>query len=157
MSQMNTGLHRDGATAPSVAQGAQGRATPVVEVPERPAFAPNVELVGEMPETGFTQRQWLLQRDGKFLQVTELLYRVAEQINGERTLEEIAEGVTASTEWLVTADNVRQLIQAKLSPLGLIATADGSAISGSRVSCEQRAPSPLAVNMRTRVIGPHII
>jgi putative peptide zinc metalloprotease protein len=129
----------------------------MAELPERPALAPGVELAGEMPETGFTQQQWLLQRDGKFLQVTELLYRVAEQINGERTLEEIAEAVTASTEWLVTADNVRQLIEAKLIPLGLVATSDGSNTFGSRASGEESAPSPLGVNMRKRVIGPQII
>ena len=43
-----------------------GQSAPVVEVPERPALSQNVQLVGEMPETGFTDRQWLVQRDGRW-------------------------------------------------------------------------------------------
>ena len=61
-----------------------------MDVPERPALAPNVELSGKMQGTGFQQQQWLIQRDQQFIQVTELLYRVAENANGERALEEIA-------------------------------------------------------------------
>src|SRR5688500_7847983 len=64
------------------------------DVPERPALAPNVELSGEMQEGGFADQQWLVQRNGTFIQLTELLYRVAEQANGERTLEEMAAGVS---------------------------------------------------------------
>ena len=59
-----------------------------------------------MPGTGFKDRQWLIERDGRFIQVTELLYRVAEQANGTRTLEKIAEKVTESTDWMVDADDV---------------------------------------------------
>jgi putative peptide zinc metalloprotease protein len=122
-------------------------------VPERPALAPNIQLVGEMQETGFEDRQWLIQRGGRFMQVTELLYRVAEQANGERTLEEIAAGVTESTDWMVSSDNVRQLIQLKLIPAGLIAPEGGSSLPHE----EGRTPSPLALNMRMKTIGPRVI
>ena len=83
----------------------------VIQVPERPQLAPNIELSGQMQESGFKDRQWLIQRDGHFIQVSELLYRIAEQANGERTLEEIAAGVTESTDWIVSGGNVHQLIQ----------------------------------------------
>jgi hypothetical protein len=49
---------------------------------ERPRLAANVSLIGEMPETGFTEQQWLIQRAGRFVQVTELLYRIAEHADG---------------------------------------------------------------------------
>ena len=88
-----------------------GQSAPAVEVPERPALSQNVQLVGEMPETGFTDRQWLIQRDGRFIQLTELLYRIAEHANGDRTLEEIAARVTDATVWVVTAADVRQLLR----------------------------------------------
>src|SRR5215212_6062996 len=94
--------------------------TAAVDVPERPRLAPGVELLGQMQDTAFVDRQWLIQRDGAFLQVTELLYRVAERIDGERTVEEIAAELTASTDWAVTAENVRQLLFAKLIPMGLV-------------------------------------
>jgi putative peptide zinc metalloprotease protein len=127
--------------------------TPGAEVPERPALAPGVELVGEMQDTGFAERQWLIQRDGRFLQVTELLYRVAERIDGNRTLEEIATAITASTEWIVTADNVRQLIGKKLSPMGLILGADGAAARRTQV----RERSPLQINLRLKALSPRLI
>jgi len=59
-------------------------------VSERPALAPQVHLSGQMQASGFTEPLWLIQRDGQFLQVSQLLYRVAELANGERTLGEIA-------------------------------------------------------------------
>lgn len=135
------------------------QAATAVAVTEYPALAPQVHLLGEMQGTGFKDRQWLIQRDSQFIQLTELLYRVAEQANGERTLEEIAAGVTAATEWLVSADNVRQILQAKLIPLGLIATALRDDVPGASAAATatERPRSPLALNLRMKVIGPGAI
>ena len=124
-----------------------------LDVPARPTLAANVELSGAMQGTGFQEQPWLIQRDTHFIQVTELLYRVAEHANGARTLEQIAEAVTQSTDWMVTPDHVRYLIQTKLIPLGLIAPADGSAVP-------QRAGqggSALAFTLRRTVINPRVI
>lgn len=106
-----------------------------------------------MRESGYSDRQWLVQRDGRFIQLTELLYRVVEQANGERTLEEIAARVTEKTDWIVSADNVRQLLRTKLIPLGLIVPAAGTVVS----RYEGRMRSPLALNVRAKVIGPQVI
>lgn len=138
----------------AASQAQRGQSTIAAEVPERPMPAPNVKLVGEMQETGFEDRQWLIQRDGRFIQLTELLYRILEHANGERALEEIAAGVTESTDWMVTADNVRQLIQAKLIPLGLIAPVDGTLVEPRK---REQARSPLDLGMRMRMIGPRLI
>src|SRR5215217_7714206 len=120
-------------------------------LPEHPQLAPSVELSGEMQESGFTKQQWLVQRDGRFIQLTELLYRVAEQANGERDHEAMARGVSEATGRTVSADNVRQLLR-KLIPLGLIVQADGT------VAETGKGPrSPLAVNMRMAMIGPRFI
>jgi putative peptide zinc metalloprotease protein len=151
MSQTNP--RSNGGAGQASSQARHEQPTPAPEVPERPALAPDVQLVGEMPETGFTERQWLVKRGDRFMQLTELLYRVVEQMDGERTLEEIAERVTESTEWLVSADNVRQLIQIKLIPAGLIAPAGDSAVPPRG----GRTPSPLALNMRMKTIGPRVI
>jgi putative peptide zinc metalloprotease protein len=131
--------------------------TGVAEVPERPSLAPNVRLIGEMKESGFENPQWLVQRGQRFIQLTELLYRVVEQADGKRTLEEMAEGVTNSTDWMVSADNVRQLIQQKLIPLGLIFPAGVVGAAEDRLPEEKRVRSPLGVNMRQKVIGPRFI
>jgi putative peptide zinc metalloprotease protein len=118
----------------------------------RPRLAPDAELVGELLGSGFADQQWLIRRDGRYIQLTELLYRVAEQANGERSIEEIAERVTAATDWAVEAEHVEWLIQAKLMPLGLVtATQDPT---------EARPPegvSPLQVRLRAKTIGPRVI
>ncbi|HSH81963.1 MAG TPA: DUF3105 domain-containing protein, partial [Herpetosiphonaceae bacterium] len=139
------------------AQTQHANPSTAIQIPERPSLVANVQLVGEMQGTGFVDRQWLVQRDGQFIQLTELLYRVAEQANGERTLEEIGAGVTEATEWNVTADNVRQIIEAKLIPMRLIATREDADASRQSQVPERQARSPLGLSMRTAVIGPHII
>jgi putative peptide zinc metalloprotease protein len=128
----------------------------MTKVPEQPALAPSVQLVGEMQGSGFKDRQWLIQRDGHYIQVTELLYRVAEQANGERTLREIAAELTERTDWVVTEDHVRLLLR-KLVPLELIATAHGSVALHAKASSSHRTGSLLSLDIRTQIISPHII
>jgi hypothetical protein len=123
------------------------------QVPERPALAPDVQLVGELQGSGFKDQQWLIQRNGQFIQLTELLYRVAEQVNGERTLEEIAATVTEATDWLVTADHVRQIVKKKFLPMGLLTGPDG--LPPARDRPQMR--SPLSINIRMKVISPRFI
>lgn len=151
--------HRGGheALEQTASQPPTGQLALMVEVAERPMHPPNVQISGEMQGTGFKERQWLVQRDGQFIQITALLYHIIERANGERTLEEIAEGVTASTDWMVTADNVRHLIQTKLIPLGLIVAADGAVRAPAVEAGQDQARSPLAIKMRMKVISPRII
>jgi putative peptide zinc metalloprotease protein len=126
-------------------------------LPERPARAPDVRLVGPMPGTSFEQQQWLAQRGAHFIQLTELLYCVLEQADGTRTLPEIAAAVTDATDWAVTEENVQQLIQAKLAPLGLMAGADGLAMSRDGAGSAGGASSALNVNMHMKMIGPRFL
>jgi putative peptide zinc metalloprotease protein len=114
-----------------------------------------VQLAGEFAGSAFTDRQWLIERDGHFIQVPELLYRVAEYANGERTPGEIASLVTESTEWTATAGHVGVIIAAKLIPLGIIMPAgdDASVPPATRLP----APSPLVLRMRRKVLGPGLI
>src|SRR5205085_4009008 len=115
------------------------------EVRACPILAPNVKLIGELPGNGFESRQWLIERDSQFIQVSELLYKLAEQLNGQRTLDEIAAGLTESTEWIVDPQAVDRLIREKLIPLSLVRQSDSP-------SLQAPAPhaSPLAMNMRMR-------
>jgi putative peptide zinc metalloprotease protein len=122
-------------------------------VPERPALAPAVQLIGEMKDTGFKDRQWLVRRGERFIQTTELLYRVAEQATGERTLEEMAAGVTESTDWLVSADDVGRLLQSRLIPLGLISRGE----EHDEMRLEDAARSVLQIRAGIKMLGPRII
>jgi hypothetical protein len=140
----------------TVEQAARGEvqfSTP--EVPEYPVLASGVELIGEMEETGFAQQQWLIRRGDRFVQLSGLLYRVAEQADGKSTHEEMAEGATRSTEWSVSAENVRELLRGKLLPLGVVASAEGDALWDVRAG--DLNISPLRVKGRTRLLGPDAI
>src|SRR5687767_1546724 len=118
-----------GGPGPAVPQPAPGEAGAFFDVPLPPALASHVQLVGELQGTGFRDRQWLIQRDGHFIQVSELLYRIAEHADGEHSFDEIAERATDATEWRVTADQVRHLVQTKLIPLGIVAPTEGGVVA----------------------------
>jgi putative peptide zinc metalloprotease protein len=126
--------------------------------PACPALAPGVQLVGELQGGGFRQRQWLVQRGERFVQVTELLYRVMEQADGERTYEAIAARLSEAIDRQVMAEDVRYLVETRLAPLGLVTvtpyesrpgdaapTADAAPIAGpgtSREPCSPPSPLP---------------
>lgn len=123
--------------------------------PERPALAAGVEVVGEAQGTAFRDARWLIQRRGRFIQVSEPLYRVAEYANGERTAGEIATLVSRSTGLVVTAAQVRQMLARHLVPLAVVEATDPHAADAAVTA---RIPaSPLLVNMRLRVLKPSFI
>src|SRR5205823_7544294 len=115
--------------------------------PPRPSLAPGVVLAGPMPGTGYRATQWLIQRGERYLQVSEILYRVAGLCDGSRTDEEIAVLVSAETRRNVTAADVRAVVDTKLVPAGIIGGAAAAPATAPRRS------SPLGVQLGTKVIG----
>lgn len=105
-----------------------------------------------MQESAFESPPWLLEREGAgYVQITELLYRVAEQCSGNKTVEEIAQTISAAGR-PVNPVTIRALIAQMLIPRGLVEMADGSvAPVATNVS------SPLALNMRMKMIRPETI
>jgi putative peptide zinc metalloprotease protein len=93
-------------------------------VPEQPVRAAQVDLVGALLDTGFAHPQWLVEREGHYLHVTELLYRILQLADGQRTCLQIAAEIAAQTGKPINAANVRTLLATKLLPLGLIAPGD---------------------------------
>ena len=69
-------------------------ASPDQEVPVR---ADGVQLIGEMPGSGYRTPPALVRRaDGQTIQLTPLLYLVLEAVDGRRTHAEIGERVSAA-------------------------------------------------------------
>jgi putative peptide zinc metalloprotease protein len=94
---------------------------------DRPKLAEGLELIGEFEDSGFKEPQFIARRaDGQVIQLTQLLYLVAEHADGERDLGAIAERVTERFGRGVSADNVSFLIEKRLRPLGVLAARDGS-------------------------------
>lgn len=135
--------------APAPASGAPGDAPDHVVVPSHPVRADGVQMLGVLRDSGYQSQQWLVQRNGRFIQLSELLYRIAEQADGQRSLEEIAATVAQATGRPVSANNVALLIGARLLPLGIIAGPDAPAPPPAR--------SPLQVSIRAAVIGPRVL
>jgi putative peptide zinc metalloprotease protein len=91
------------------------------------ARAEGVELLGELPGSGYRRPPALARRgDGQVLQLSPLLHQVLIAVDGRRTVEEVAAEVGAATGRLVRPDDVRQLVDTSLRPLGLLRKADGT-------------------------------
>ena len=117
--------------------------------PEVLTRAEGVQLIGEMAGSGYRVPPSLVRRsDGQTLQLSRLLYQVLEAVDGHRTSEEVAAAVSAASGRPVSGENVRELVSAKLRPLGLLTRSDGS-------QPEVKRSSPLlALRLRWAVTDP---
>src|SRR5215208_5622025 len=89
--------------------------------------------------------------DGQVIQLAPLLYLIAELADGQRTNEEIAAAVSEAIKRGVSADNVRQLVDERLRPLGVIAPADGSEPE------LQKADPMLALKLRAALVPERVV
>jgi putative peptide zinc metalloprotease protein len=95
--------------------------------PARPRRTAGLELLGLYRDSGFKEPPYLVRRaDGQVVQLSQLLYLVAEAADGRRDEEAIAAAVSEQVGRTLTADNALLLIERKLRPLGVMAAADGS-------------------------------
>lgn len=123
-------------------------------VPEHLERAEDVQLMGEFDGPGFSDRQWLITKDGRFVQMTELLYRVLEQADGRHDLDEMASRVGRAIDRVVSREQVEHLARTKLLPMGLIVGADGHASTRPRE--EALLGSPIQINLKVKVAGRRI-
>lgn len=115
--------------------------------PSVPQLAEGIDLIGEYEGSGFKETPYLARRaDGQVLQLTQLLYLVAEEVDGERNFGQIAERVTEKFGRKVSAENVKFLVEKKLRPLGVLAADDGTSPK------LKRADPMLALNFRTGLV-----
>ena len=85
-------------------------------------------MLGEYKDSGYSQPPSLVRRaDGQVIQMSPLLYQVTCRIDSFRDPAAIAELVSADLGRVLTADQVRYLITAKLLPLGIVAGPDAPA------------------------------
>ena len=112
------------ATPAEVASPAVPPSSPRAEILRR---ADGLELIGRAKDSGFREPPLIARRaDGQVVQLTDLLYFVAEAADGHRDLIEIAGAVTFESGKTVTPENVRFLADKHLRPLGVLALADGT-------------------------------
>jgi hypothetical protein len=125
----------------------------------RPIRAENVRLVGQMKESAFARPPWLVERGGKFIQLSELLYVVTRLADGSRSIDEIAADASAGLTSEVPAGVIRQLIDSRLVPAGIISSqaSSGAPQSSPKQPSTATTRSPFALNMRMAVISPALI
>lgn len=115
--------------------------TTLVDAPRR---VDGVQLFGEMGGSGYRTPPALVRRaDGQVLQLTPVVYLVLQAADGSRSCAEIAAMVGRQLGRIMSADDVRLLLDSRLRPLGLVALADGS-------TPELRRSNPL-LRIRPRV------
>ncbi len=109
------------------------------DVLERPKRAPEVELVGQTPDSGLTEDQWLICYEGSdYVQVTTLIYHILLYADGQTPVEEIARRVGLATQKAITADQVRWLITNRLASSGLLVV--GEPAGGHTADTNRQAP-----------------
>lgn len=85
-----------------------------------PRLAEGVSLCGRYEGAGYAEPRYLVARsDGQMILVSELLYRVAEAIDGRRDLRSIAELISAAEGKELSVPGVAFLINDKLHGLGV--------------------------------------
>src|SRR5256884_1965216 len=127
---------------------------PMSETPptEKPRLASGIDLIGRYEGSGFKEAPYIARRaDGQVVQLAPLLYLIAELADGERTNEEIAAAASEAIKRGVSADNVRQLVEKRLRPLGVIAPADGSEPE------LQKADPLLALKLRAALVPERVV
>jgi putative peptide zinc metalloprotease protein len=100
-----------------------------LDVANPPRLAVGVELLGQLKDSGFTEPPSLIRRaDGQVIQLSRLMYLVACLMDGIRGHDEIATLASLDLGRVLSADQVRYLITAKLAPLGIVASAGAAAV-----------------------------
>jgi putative peptide zinc metalloprotease protein len=113
---------------------------------------PGVELLGKVEGSGLREPPHYVRRsDGQVVQLSRLLFVVAEHAQRGRSLEEIAERAGACLDLRVRPDQVRYILEDKLHPLGVVAGPDGATPELERVD------PLLALKFRVGVVGPRAV
>jgi len=120
-----------------------------------PRLAAGVELLGPYRDSGLEHPLYLVRRGGTVLQVSQLLLVVAAATNGGRDFDEIATVASAQLRRRLSGDDVRYLIEAKLSPAGIVLP-DGEAVAPtpSPASADERV---LALRYRRPVVPSQLV
>src|SRR3954470_19484846 len=117
-----------------------------------PKLADGIELIGEYEDSGYKDPPSIARRaDGQIIQLPEILFVIAEAVDGRRGNEEIAKITTEASGRGVSAENIQFLIDEKLRPLGVIASPDGTSPE------VQKADPLLALRFRVKVVPERVV
>jgi putative peptide zinc metalloprotease protein len=117
-----------------------------------PRLAEGIELIGEYEDSGYKEAPSIARRaDGQVIQLPAILYHVAESIDGRRKYGAIAERVTEATGRGLGPEEIEYLVDEKLRPLGVVASADGQ---GPEL---KKADPLLALKFRVAIVPERVV
>jgi putative peptide zinc metalloprotease protein len=116
-----------------------------------PRLAEGVTLLGEYEGSGYKTPHYLARRtSGSVVQLTELLFLVADACDGRRNVEQIAAQVSERYGKSLSTDNVESLLD-KLRPIGVVTESDGT-------TRDVADPDPLlALRWRVSLVGKNAV
>ncbi|NUR78066.1 MAG: hypothetical protein HOQ28_17480, partial [Thermoleophilia bacterium] len=118
----------------------------------RPRLADGIDLIGEYEDSGFKEAPYIARRaDGQVVQMPELLYLVAEAVDGRRDYAEIAERASEQFGRELDAEGAQLLVEEKLVPLGVVQAPGGAAQE------LKRSDPLLALRMKTGVVPERVV
>src|SRR5687767_1220193 len=121
-----------------------------LRVPEPPALAPGLELLGEYEGSAFKEPPRMARRaDGQIVQLPPMLHLIAARLDGQSTYERLAADLTPVLERQLEPDDVRFLVEEKLAPLGIVA------VEGEQPS--SKADPMLALRLRTALVPARFV
>jgi putative peptide zinc metalloprotease protein len=113
---------------------------------------PGVELLGRVEGSGLREAPYYVRRpDGEVVQLSRLLYVLADLARPGRSLEQIARSAGAELERNIRPEQLRYVLEQKLHPLGLVAGSDGSSPKLERLD------PLLALKFRVGVVRPRTV
>jgi putative peptide zinc metalloprotease protein len=119
---------------------------------ERPRLARGVELLGPYEHSGYRDPPLMVRRpDAQLVQLPAVLYLIAERLDGTRDLDAIGDEVGEKIGRQLAGEDVEYLVDQKLRPLGVVASADGSQPELERVD------PLLALRLRKGVIPQRVV
>jgi putative peptide zinc metalloprotease protein len=99
-----------------------------------PRLTTGLELIGRFEDSGFKEPPYIVRRaDGQVVQLPELLFRLAEQVDGRSALGELARRFSERVERQVQPADVAMLIDRQLRPLGIVAQPGDASVELNKV------------------------
>ena len=119
-------------------------------------LAEGTELLGAYADSGYQEPKYLVCRsDGQVMQLPELLYRVAESLDGH-SAGEVAADLSARLNRELTAEEVLYLVDERLRPVGLIAREPTEAGGEGAAAPPVRADPLLGLRYRADIVPERV-
>jgi putative peptide zinc metalloprotease protein len=121
-----------------------------------PRLADGTELIGEYEGSGFQEPKFIVRRfDGQVIQLSQLLYLLAANLDGERDIQQLAASVSVDFGRTLDAEHIEYLIDCRLRPVGIVAADPQAASTATKMAIK---PDPLlALKFRVGLVPERVV